>query len=165
MVLVKKTQTQLKFIYRPYLVWVGTSGLIFGVPLFIKLISINEGWIIYLWWMPLFFPAVILIGILGLLFAGHVITYQFDKDYDTLTIKQRGLLNSKMIWYSLGEIFDVQLQSTSWNPEETVNYQIVIVLKAGNSFPLNLGFNSPREKLEIVNLIRKFLGMSPQNLG
>ena len=43
MILVKQTQTQLKLLYRPYLVWIVTGSLIFGIPLLIWLISLNDG--------------------------------------------------------------------------------------------------------------------------
>jgi hypothetical protein len=63
------------------------------------------------------------------------------------------------------DILDVQVQSTSWHHDETANYQIVIVLKSDNKLNLNFGLMSTKEKLETVNLIRKFLGMPPQKLG
>ncbi len=165
MVLVKQTQTQLRLLHRPYLVWIVAASLVFGVPSLIMLISLNYGWIIYLWWMPLFFPSIIILGFLGLIFAGQVVTCQFDKDCNSLTIKRRSLLNSRVIWHSLADILDVQVQSTSWHHDETANYQIVIVLKSGNNLTLNFGLISVKEKLEIVNLIRKFLGRQPQKLG
>jgi hypothetical protein len=165
MVLVKQTKTQLRLLHRPYLVWIVTGSLVFGLPLLIMLISLNYGWIIYLWWMPLFFPSIIILGFLGLIFAGKVVTCQFDKDSNSLTIKRRSLLNSRVIWHSLADILDVQVQSTSWHHDETANYQIVIVLKSGNKLNLNFGLISTKEKLETVNLIRKFLGMPPQKLG
>ena len=165
MVLVKQTQTQLRLLHRPYLVWIVTGSLVFGVPLLIMLISLNYGWIIYLWWMPVFFPSIIILGFLGLIFAGQVVTCQFDKDSNSLTIKRRSLLNTKVIWHSLADILDVQVQSTSWHHDETANYQIVIVLKSGNNLTLNFGLISVKDKLETVNLIRKFLGMPPQQLG
>jgi len=165
MVLVKQTQTQLRLLHRPYLVWIVTGSLVFGVPSLIMLISLNYGWIIYLWWMPLFFPSIIIIGFLGLIFAGQVVTYQFDKDSNSLTIKRRSLLNTKVIWHSLADILDVQVQSTSWHHDETANYQIVIFLSNRNKLILKFEFISTQEKLETVNLIRKFLGMPPQTLG
>ena len=165
MVLVKQTQTQLRLLHRPYLVWIVAASLVFGVPSLIMLISLNYGWIIYLWWMPLFFPSIIILGFLGLIFAGQVVTCQFDKDSNSLTIKRRSLLNTKVIWHSLADILDVQVQSTSWHHDETANYQIFIVLKSGNKLNLNFGLISTKEKLEAVNLIRKFLGMPPQKLG
>jgi hypothetical protein len=165
MVLVKQTQTKLKLLHRPYLVWIVAASLVFGVPLLIMLISLNYGWIIYLWWMPLFLPSIIILGFLGLIFAGQVVTCQFDKDSNSLTIKRRCLLNTKVIWHSLADILDVQVQSTSWHHDETANYQIVIILKSGNKITLKFGLISARDKLEAVNLIRKFLGMPPQQLG
>jgi len=165
MILVKQTQTQLKLLYRPYLVWIVTGSLIFGIPLLIWLISLNDGWILYLWWMPFFFPSIIILGILGLIFSGQVVTYKFDKDSDSLIIKRRGLLNTQVILHSLGDILDVQVQSTSWSHDETANYQIVVLLITRNKLVLNFGFISTQEKIETVNLIRKFLGMPPQTLG
>jgi hypothetical protein len=165
MILVKQTQTQLRLLHRPYLVWIVAGSLMLGVPLLILLIYLNSSWIIYLWWMPLFFPSIILLGFLGLIFAGQVVTCQFDKDSNSLTIKRRSLLNTKVIWHSLADILDVQVQSTSWHHDETANYQIVIVLKSDNKLNLNFGLISTKEKLETVNLIRKFLGMPPQKLG
>ena len=165
MVLVKQTQTQLKLLYRPYLVWIVTGSLIFGIPLLIWLISLNDGWILYLWWMPFFFPSIIILGILGLIFSGQVVTYKFDKDSDSLIIKRRGLLNTKVILHSLGDILDVQVQSTSWSHDETANYQIVVFLRNRNKLILKFEFISTQDKLETVNLIRKFLGMPPQTLG
>ena len=165
MILVKQTQTQLRLLHRPYLVWIVAGSLMLGVPLLILLIYLNSSWIIYLWWMPLFFPSIILLGFLGLIFAGQVVTCQFDKDSNSLTIKRRSLLNTKVIWHSLADILDVQVQSTSWHHDETANYQIVIVLKSGNNLTLNFGLISVKDKLETVNLIRKFLGMPPQQLG
>lgn len=164
MILVKQTQTQLRLLHRPYLVWIVAGSLMLGVPLLILLIYLNSSWIIYLWWMPLFFPSIILLGFLGLIFAGQVVTCQFDKDSNSLTIKRRSLLNTKVIWHSLADILDVQVQSTSWHHDETANYQVVIVLKSGNKLNLNFGLISAKEKLKTVNLIRKFLGMLPQKL-
>ena len=165
MILVKQTQTQLKLLHRPYLVWIVTGSLIFGIPLLIWLISLNDGWILYLWWMPFFFPSIIILGILGLIFFGQVVTCKFDQDSGSLTIKRRGLLKTKVILHSLSDLLDIQLQSTSWSHDETANYQIVFVLKSRNKLILNLEFISTKEKLEIVNLIRKFLRMQPQTLG
>ena len=165
MILVKQTQTQLKLLYRPYLVCIVTGSLIFGIPLLIWLISLNDGWILYLWWMPFFFPSIIILGILGLIFSGQVVTYKFDKDSDSLIIKRRGLLNTQVILHSLCDILDVQVQSTSWSHDETANYQIVVLLITRNKLVLNFGFISTQEKIETVNLIRKFLGMPPQTLG
>lgn len=162
MLLIKQTQHQLNFRYHPYAVWIVAASLIFGIPLLILLISLNTGWILYLWWMPLFFPSVIILGILGLLFAGRVVTYQFDKDYNSFALKRHGLLKTKVIWHSLTEILDIQVQSTSWHRDRKANYQIVIYLKSGNSLPLHLGISSTQEQLETVNLIRHFLGMKPQ---
>jgi hypothetical protein len=88
MVLVKQTQTQLRLLHRPYLVWIVAASLVFGVPSLIMLISLNYGWIIYLWWMPLFLPSIIILGFLGLIFAGQVVTCQFDKNSNSLTIKR-----------------------------------------------------------------------------
>jgi hypothetical protein len=164
MILVKQTQTQLKLLYRPYLVWIVTGSLIFGIPLLIWLISLNDGWILYLWWMPIFFPSIIILGILGLIFYGQVVTCKFDKDSDSLTIKRRGLLNTQVIRHSLGDILDVQVQSTSWSHDETANYQIVVFLRNRNKLILKIEFISTKDKLETVNLIRKFLGMPPQTL-
>jgi hypothetical protein len=43
MVLVKQTQTQLRLLHRPYLVWIVTGSLVFGIPSLIMLISLNYG--------------------------------------------------------------------------------------------------------------------------
>lgn len=165
MIIVKQTQTQLKLLHQPYLVWIVAGSLMIGIPSLILLIYLNDSWIIYLWWMPLFFPSIIILGFLVLIFAGQVVTCQFDKDSNSLTIKRRSLLNTKVIWHSLADILDVQVQSTSWHHDETANYQIWIFLKSSKKFTLNFGFISTKEKLEAVNLIRKFIGMQPQKLG
>jgi len=136
----------------------------FRIPLLIWLISLNDGWILYLWWMPFFFPSIIILGILGLIFSGQVVTCKFDKDSDSLTLKRRGLLNTQVIRHSLGDILDVQVQSTSWSHDETANYQIVVFLRNRHKLILKLEFISTQDKLETVNLIRKFLGMPPQTL-
>ena len=103
---------------------------------------------------------------LVLLCAGQVVTYHFDKDYNSLTIQRRGLLNTKVDWHSLGDIGDVQVKSTSWNQENKANSQVAIVFKNGNNLPLNLVKSSDvQKKLEAVNLIREFLRMPPQQLS
>lgn len=131
--------------------------------LLILVIYLQLTWLIYLWWMPMFFLLNIIIASLVLIFAGQVVTYHFDKDYNSLTIKRRGLLKTKVEWYSLADIWDIQVKSTGWRQDKKTNSQSVIVLKGGKELPLNIVQGSDVEKkLKAVNLIREFLCMPPQ---
>jgi hypothetical protein len=116
--------------------------------------------------MPLFLVFNIVTSSLVFILAGQVITCHFDKEFNNLTIRRRGLLNTKVIWHSLTDILDIQLQSRTWNPEDKASYQIIVVLRANKSFPLNLGQGSDvQHNLATVNLIRNFLDMPPQTLS
>jgi hypothetical protein len=166
MVILEKTKTQLKLRYRPYSVWLVTASWMLGILLLILVIHLQSTWLIYLWWMPLFLLLNIITCSLLLLFAGQVVTYHFDKDYNSLTIKRRSLLNTNVDWHSLGDIWDIQVNSTNWNQENKPNYQVAIVFKNGKSLPLNIVKGSDvQKKLEAVNLIREFLCMPPQQLS
>lgn len=166
MVILEKTKTQLRLRHRPYSVWVMTASWMLGILLLILFIRLQYSWLIYLWWMPLFLVLNFVACSLVLIFAGQVVTYHFDQDYNSLTIKQRSLLNTKVVWHSLGDIWDVQVKSTSWHQAENAGYQIAIVLKSGKTLPLNIVPSSDVQKnLEAVNLIREFLRMPPQKLS
>lgn len=166
MVILEKTKTQLKLRHRPYSVWLITAIWMLGIVLLILGIYLQYTWLIYLWWMPLFLVLNIVTSSLVLLFAGQVITYHFDKDSNSFTIKRRGLLNTKVAWHSLGDIWDVQVKSTNWHQDRKADYQMALVLKGGKSLPLNiLPGSDVQKKLEAVNLIRKFLRMPPQILS
>jgi hypothetical protein len=116
--------------------------------------------------MPLFLLLNLVTCSLVFILAGQVITCHFDKEFNNLTIRRRGLLNTKIIWHSLTDILDIQLESRTWNPEDKASYQIIVVLRAKKSFPLNIGQGSDIKKnLVTVNLIRKFLDMPPQTLS
>ena|SRR4028118_1757276 len=166
MVILEKTKTQLKLRHRPYSIWSLTASWMLGTLLLILLIYLQYTWLIYLRWMPLFIVFNIVTSSLMLILAGQVITCHFDKEFNNLTIRRRGLMNTKVILHSLTDILDIQLESRSWNPEDKASYQIVVVLKASKSFPLNIGQGSDvKQNLETVNLIRKFLDMPPQILN
>lgn len=63
--------------------------------------------------------------------------------------------------YNLGEILDIQVTSKGWNLGENSDYQLVILLRQGQSFHLSLGKQIPGEN---VNLIRNFVGLKSQYL-
>jgi hypothetical protein len=166
MIILEKTKTQLKLRHRPYFIWRLTGSWMLGILLLLLLISLQYTWLIYLWWMPLFLLLNLVTCSLVFILAGQVITCHFDKEFNNLTIRRRGLLNTKIIWHSLTDILDIQLESRTWNPEDKASYQIIVVLRAKKSFPLNIGQGSDIKKnLVTVNLIRKFLDMPPQTLS
>jgi hypothetical protein len=80
-------------------------------------------------------------------------------------IKRRGLFKTQLSLYPLSDIFQVQLKSTSWNQDRTSNYQIAIILKSGKHLSIKSDGKTLQQKLEIVNLIRRFMGMPPQKLA
>lgn len=162
MVILENSKTQLKFRYRPYWLWLGTSSWILGTFLVILLIYVQSSWLMNLLWMPFFLLLNIVASIFMLILAGRVLIFHFDKEYNSFTIKQRGLIKTKVSWHSLADILDVQLQSTSWHHHDSSSYEIMIFLKSGESLGLNLGLKSIAQKLETINLIRKFLGMPPE---
>lgn len=166
MVILEKTKTQLKLRYRPYRVWVVTASWMLGIILLILVMHLHLTWLIYLWWMPLFILLNLITASLVFLFAGKIFTYHFDKTSNSLIVKQCSLINTKSSLYSLTDIWDIQIKTTSWNQEANVDYQIAIIWKSGKDLSLNLSQSSAvQQKLETVNLIREFLGMSPQKLG
>ncbi|MEW6493510.1 MAG: hypothetical protein AB1589_13540 [Cyanobacteriota bacterium] len=166
MVILEKTKTQLKLRHRPYSVWLITASWMLAILLVILFIRLQNSWLIYLWWMPLFLVLNLVACSLVLIFAGQVVTYHFDQDYNSLTIKRCSLLNTKVVWHSLGDIWDVQVKSTHWHQDKNADYQIAIVLKEGKTLPLNIVPSSDVQKnLEAVNLIRDFLRMPPQKLS
>ena len=162
MVILENSKTHLKFRYRPYWLWLGTSSWIAGTFLVILLIYVQSSWVMNLLWMPSFLLLNIGASIFVLILAGRVLIFHFDKEYNSFTIKQRGLIKTKVSWHSLADILDVQLQSTSWHYHDSSSYEIRIFLKSGESLGLNLGLKSIAQKLETINLIRKFLGMPPE---
>ncbi|MFW5766695.1 MAG: hypothetical protein ACOC07_21375, partial [Coleofasciculus sp.] len=97
--------------------------------------------------------------------AGRIFIYHFDKETNSLLIKRRGLLKTQVTLYPLSDIFQVQLKSTSWNQDQTSNYQIAIILKSGKQLSIKSEGKNLQQKLEIVNLIRRFLDMPPQKLA
>lgn len=166
MVILEKTKTQLKLRHRPYTVWLTAASWILGIILLVLVMHLHLTWLIYLWWMPLFILLNLITASLVLLFAGKIFTYHFDKTSNSLIIKQRSLINTKLSLYSITDIWDIQVKTTSWNQDENADYQIAIIWKSGKDLSLNISRSSAvQQKLETVNLIREFLGMSPQKLG
>ncbi len=165
MVILENTKTQLKFRYRPYSLWLGTGGWMVSTFLLILLIYHQLRWLTYVLWIPPLLLLSLVASGLVLILAGRVVICHFDKEYNSFTIKRRGLLNTKVIWHSLTDVLDVQLQSPSWHHQEAVDYQITLFLKSGESLKLNLGLKSIAQKLETLNLIRSFLGMPPEKWG
>ena len=164
MVILENTKTQLKFRHRCYSLWLGTGGWLIANVFLIMLIYLKYGWLINLLWMPLLLLFSLVASSLMLSVAGLVVICHFDKEYNSLTIKQRGLLKTKVIWHSLADILDVQLESTGWRRHEAADYQITLFFKSGESLSLNLGVKSIADKLETINLIRRFLGMPLEKL-
>lgn len=162
MVILEQTKTQLKFRYRPYSLWLGTGGWIVGTFLLVPIIYLQLSWMLYLWWIPLFIVLNIVASIALLIFAGRVVICHFDKDYNGFTLKRRGWLNTQVMWHPLAHIIDVQVEAIGWNPDRNTNCQIALFLKSGDRISLDLGLRSINDKLNTVNLIRKFLDMSPQ---
>ncbi|MFB8790104.1 MAG: hypothetical protein U7123_14910 [Potamolinea sp.] len=166
MVILEKTKTQLKLRHRPYTVWLVTASWMLGIILLIVIMHLYVTWLIYLWWVPLFILLNLITASLVLLFAGKIFIYHFDKTSNSLVIKQRSLINTKLSLYSITDILDIQVKSTSWNQDANADYQIAIIWKSGKDLSLNVSQSSAvTKKLETVNLIREFLGMSPQKLG
>jgi hypothetical protein len=165
MVILEKTPTQLKLRHRPYFLWIATGSWILGILILILLITLQFSWLIYLWWLPVFLILNIVISIALLLFTQQVINCHFDKQNSLFILRKQGLLTKKILWHPLADILDVKIKSTSWNHDKNANYQIVIVLKSGKDLILNVGQSSGIDnKLETVNLIRKFIGMPTQTL-
>ncbi|GET41395.1 hypothetical protein [Microseira wollei] len=162
MVILEQTKTQLKFRYRPDSIWMATGGWIVGTFLLIAMIYLQLSWIFYLWWIPLFLVLNIVASIALLIFAGRVVICHFDKDYNGFTLKRGGWLNTQVIWHPLAHIIDVQVEAIGWNPDRKANCQIALFLKSGDRISLDLGLASINDKLNAVNLIRKFLDMPPQ---
>ncbi|MCL1470207.1 hypothetical protein [Argonema antarcticum] len=165
MVILENTKKHLKFRHRPYSLWLGTTGWMGGTFLLILLIYHKLGWLTYVLWIPPLLLLSLVASGLVLILAGRVVICHFDKDYNSFTIKRCGLLKTKVIWHSLTDVLDVQLQSPSWHHQEAVDYQITLFLKSGESLKLNLGLKSNAQKLETLNLIRGFLGMPPEKWG
>jgi hypothetical protein len=165
MVILEKTPTQLKLRHRPYFIWQLSGCLVVSVPLLIVFVSLILPWIIYMLGLYVLCAFNIISSIVLLICAGRIFIYHFDKDKNSLLIKQRGLFKTQVTLYPLSDIFQVQLKSTSWNQDNTANYQIAIILKSGKHLPIKSGEKSLQQKLEIVNLIRRFLGMPPQKLA
>ena len=165
MVILEKTPTQLKLRHRPYFIWQLSGCLVISVPLLIILVSLVLPWIIYMLGLYALFAFNLVLSIVLLVCAGRIFIYHFDKDTNRLLIKQRGLLKTQVMLYPLSDIFQVQLKSTSWNQDKTANYKIAIILKSGKHLSIKLEEKSVQQKLEIVNLIRQFLGMPPQKLA
>lgn len=166
MVILEKTKTQLKLRHRPYTLWMITGSWMLMILVLLLLISLQQTWLIYLEWMPLFIVLNIVMSSLVLIVAGRVTLCHFDKDYNSLTIQKRGLLNTKVSLHSLTDILDIQLRSTSWRQDDKADYQIVIILKSGKNLSLNI-VSSPdiNKKLDAANLIREFLRMPAQKLN
>ncbi|HEY9649719.1 MAG TPA: hypothetical protein V6C95_03580 [Coleofasciculaceae cyanobacterium] len=166
MVILEKTKTQLKLRHRPYTLWMITGSWMLVIVVLLLLISLQQTWLIYLGWMPLFIVLNIIISSLVLIVAGRVVICHFDKDYNSLTIQKRGLMNTQVSLHPLTDILDIQLRSTSWRQDEKADYQIVIVFKSGRSLSLNIVSNPDiSKKLEATNLIREFLRLPPQKLN
>jgi len=165
MVILEKTPTQLKLRHRPYFIWQLSGCLVFSVPLLIVLVSLVLPWIVYMLGLYALFAFNLVAGILLLVCAGHIFIYDFDKQTNSLLIKRRGLFKTQLSLYPLSDIFQVQLKSTSWNQDKSSNYQIAIILKSGKHLSIKSDGKNLQQKLEIVNLIRQFLGMPPQKLA
>lgn len=161
MVILEKTPTLLKVQHRPYSLWLVTSGWALGIPLLFIGLGLIENWIFYLWWFPAFCAFFLISGIIVLMLAGQIITCQFDKTKNRVILKKRGMFKTQMSEYSLAEILDVQVTGKAWNPAENSEYQLIIILRKGNALHISLGKTI---QLEIVNLIRNFLGFKNQCL-
>lgn len=165
MVILEKTTTQLKLRHRPYFIWKLSGCLVLSIPLIIFVVSLIIPWIIYVLGLYIVFAVNLISSIVLLLCAGHIFIYHFDKNTNSLLIKQRRLWKTQVTLYPLSDIFQVQLKSTSWNQDNWANYEISIIFKSGQHLPIKSGAKSLQQKLETVNLIRRFLGMSPQKLA
>jgi hypothetical protein len=165
MVILEKTPTQLKLRHRPYFIWQLSGCLVFSVPLLIVLVSLVLPWIVYMLGLYALFAFNLVAGILLLVCAGRIFIYDFDKETNSLLIKRRGLFKTQLSLYPLSDIFQVQLKSTSWNQAQTSNYQIAIIFKSGKELSIKSEGKTLQQKLETVNLIRRFLGMPPQKLA
>lgn len=161
MVILEKTPTLLKVQHRPYSLWFFTSSWAFGIPLLFLGLGMMQSWIFYLWWLPFFCAFFIISGMIVLILAGQVITCQFDKSKKRIILHERGMFKPQIQEYNLGEILDIQVTSKGWNPGNNNDYQLVIILRQGQSFNLSLGKQIPGEN---VNLIRNFVGLKSQCL-
>ncbi len=167
MVILQQTPTELIFRHRPYRLWIGILGMIFGVPILMVFASFFASWVLYFWWLPLLYLMLFFGSIILGVIAGKTRIYEFNKRRDRLTILSKGILGTHRQEYSLAEIWHIQLEPTNWSPQtshsyrtKSQNYQIMLILKNGQSLRLNLGIKSTSEAQEqTINQIHQFLGI------
>lgn len=90
-------------------------------------------------------------------FYGGVVTCVFDRTLGTLTLKKKGLLDTKVSEHQIGEIADIFVEKD----DEYNNSQIFLVMHSRKRFYLNNYLqNDNRGNQETANRIREFLKLN-----
>lgn len=86
------------------------------------------------------------------------VTCVFDKSLNTLIIKRRDILGTKVIEHGFREIKDVLVEEST--DSEGSTYRVIIVLVSGDRLPLTSHYSSGGEsKQETVSCIKSFLNI------
>ena len=81
--------------------------------------------------------------------------YSFDRALDTLTVKQQGLLGTKLIQHSLCEIYGVEVARTK-DRDNDIWYEVRLLVCGGTRISLPNTMN-PYEKEKIAKAINNYL--------
>jgi len=82
-------------------------------------------------------------------------TYSFDETLNTLTVKQRGLLARKVMEYSLGEIYGVEVDRTK-DRDNDIWYEVRLLVCGGSRISLPRTMN-PYQQAKIAKAINNYL--------
>ncbi|WP_333129248.1 hypothetical protein [Microcoleus sp. Pol11C3] len=82
-------------------------------------------------------------------------TYSFDETLNTLTVKQRGLLARKVMEYSLGDIYGVEVERTK-DRDHDIWYEVRLLVCGGSRISLPRTMN-PYQQAKIAKAINNYL--------
>lgn len=97
------------------------------------------------------------IGVFIILCFASITDCEFDKDLNTLTLTNRGVLGKKTIQRQIQEITDIVLEESKSSKGSI--YDVKVVLVSGENLPLTSAYTSDEKKVKknLSKQIRKFL--------
>lgn len=138
-----------------YTYWGDKDAIVSEINSFVKnldcrLLELKQHDSLFQWIGGIFVTA----GIAVIAFGKNEI-YSFDRTLDTLTVKQQGLLGSKLIQHSLCEIYGVEVARTK-DRDNDIWYEVRLLVCGGSSISLPNTMN-PYEPEKIAKAINNYL--------
>jgi len=105
-------------------------------------------------WFGMIGGIVLLIGLALIVFSENK-TYNFDKTFAKMTVKQFGLMVNKVTEHSVHKISGVELEKTK-DSDGNTSYQVKLLMLGGDRLCLSTG-SDRGEQQKIAGLIRSYL--------